>query len=177
VRWDDLFDDLAARVEHAQRLDAAEEVADRIRRDEATVTLAARVRATSGRLVFVLRDGSSVAGTVEGVGPDWFLVREEAGRRQVLLPTPSVLAVRGVARASAAPWGAVAARRTLLLAVRALAGAGVEVLVRTGSFDVRGTVSRVGADHVDVLVDQSADGLAGSVTIPFAGLLSITELG
>lgn len=182
MRWDDLFDDLDARAEHAHRLERDEEVADRIRRDEATVTLASRVRAANGAVTFVLRDGTTLNGRVEGVGPDWFLVREAAASRQVLLPASAVLALRGVPGRSAAPWGAVAARRTLLLAVRALAGAGVHVVVRTGGVDVRGTVGRVGADHVDVVdLDDVAEGQRGdsgarTTTVPFAALLSITEV-
>ncbi len=43
VRWDDLFDDLEGQAEHARRQDLAAEVADRTRREQATVTLADRV--------------------------------------------------------------------------------------------------------------------------------------
>jgi len=176
VRWDDLFDDLAARTEHTHRLEREGEVADRIRRDEATVLLAARVRAATGDLGLVLRDGSSLNGLVEGVGPDWILVRDATTQRQVLLPAGAVSAVRDAPRHSAAPQGAVAARRTLVLAIRALADAGVDVRVRAGSFEVRGTITRVGADHLDLVVDRSARGTA-AVSVTFANLLSVTEVG
>jgi microcompartment protein CcmK/EutM len=177
VRWDDLFDDLTAQVEHAQRLHLADEVTDRIRRDEATVALVDRVRAGEGELTLVLRDGSRVVGHVAGAGPDWILVREGWAQRQVLVPASAVSAVHGLARRSAAPWGPVAARRTLLLAVRALARAGEPVLVRAVAVTARGSIGRVGADHLDVLVEESADGPGGPVSIPFGALLSVAELG
>jgi hypothetical protein len=177
VRWDDLFDDLAAQAEHAQRLERAEEVADRIRRDEATVALVDRVRAGEGELTFVLRDGSRVAGPLADAGPDWFLVREGWARRQVLLPATAVSAVHGAARRSAAPWGPVAARRTLLLAVRALATAGEPVLVRADAFEARGRIGRVGSDHLDVLAEEGTRTTGGAVSIPFGALLGVTELG
>lgn len=177
MRWDDLFDDLAARAEHAQRLEREEEIADRTRRDEATVALVDRVRASEGEVTFVVRDGSRVVGHLAAAGPDWFLVREGWAGRQVLLPAAAVSAIRGAARRSAAPWGPVAARRTLLLAVRALAEAGEPVLVRATAFDARGRIGRVGSDHLDVLVEEGAGTASGPVSIPFAALLAVSELG
>ncbi|ABS05267.1 hypothetical protein [Kineococcus radiotolerans] len=176
MRWDDLFEDLTGQAEHAERLQRDEEVFDRIRRDEATVALVDRVRA-GGDLVLVLRDGSRVAGRLAGAGPDWFLLQEEWARRQVLVPAAAVSAVRGAPARSAAPWGPVAARRTLLMAVRALARAEEPVLVRAVALDVRGRIGRVGSDHLDVLVEVGRGAGEGPVSIPFAALLSVAELG
>ncbi|WP_432499202.1 hypothetical protein [Kineococcus gypseus] len=179
MRWDDLFDDLDARLAHAGRLDREAEVADRRARDLASVDLLGRLLATAGELSVQLPDGGWVGGRVRAAGPGWVLLAAGAPvPRQVLVPTAAVCALRGLSRASTAP-GAVAQRRTLVLALRALAAAGEDVLVRTPAADVRGRLVRVGADHVDVSAPGTAapgSGGAGVLTVPFASLLSVTEL-
>lgn len=170
MRWDDLFDDLEAQAEHDHRRDLAAEVADRTAREEATVALADRLRAATADVTWVLHDGTTLTGTVLGVGPGWVLAREGGGR-QVLLPTHAVAHLRGLPARSAAPAGPVAARRTFLMAVRALAGAGERVTVRTTAGAVAGTIRRVCADHLDV-----EDG-AGARTIPFGAVLAVLERG
>ena len=175
MRWDDLFADLDARLAHAQRLEREEEVADRRARDVASVDLLGRLLATDGELAVQLADGGWVAGPVRAAGPGWVLLTAGTpAPRQVLVPTAAVCAVRGLARRSSPP-GPVVARRTLVLALRALAGADVGVLVRTRAADLRGRLSRVGADHVDVAVP--AERGVEAVTVPHASLLSVTELG
>jgi hypothetical protein len=85
-------------------------------------------------------------------GVDWVLL-EETGLREVLVPLAAVLAVTGVGSRSAAPGaeGEVARRLDLRWALRGLARdrAGVAVVLRDGT-TVSGTLDRVGADHVDV---------------------------
>ncbi|NAZ88147.1 hypothetical protein [Kineococcus indalonis] len=175
MRWDDLFADLDARLAHAERLEREAEVADRQARDVASVDLLGRLLATDGELSVQLPDGSWVGGLVRAAGPGWVLLAAGApAPRQVLVPTAAVCAVRGLTRRSSPP-GAVVARRTLVLALRALAGADVRVLVRTRAGDLRGRLARVGADHVDVAV-PTGRGTEG-VTVPYASLLSVTELG
>ena len=170
MRWEQLFDDLAARADHLERLAHDAEVADRRVREEATVLLADRLRAGAQPVSLLLRDGTWVRGAVATTGPGWVLLHEEGSARQVLVPAGAVLAVRGLVRHAAAPLGPVAARRTFVLAVRALAGADVPVLLRTGAWDLRGSIERVGADHLDVAVDAQE-----SVVVPFSGVLSIAE--
>ncbi|WP_432544426.1 hypothetical protein [Kineococcus sp. SYSU DK002] len=170
MRWDDLFEDLEAQAEHGRREDLAAEVADRTAREEATVALADRLRAATAEVTWVLHDGWAVTGAVLGAGPGWSLVGERDGR-QVLVPTHAVALLRGVPAHSAAPAGPVAARRTFLMAVRALAGARERVTVRTTAGAVPGTIRRVCADHLDV-----EDG-AGARTIPFGAVLAVLERG
>ncbi|WP_432565606.1 hypothetical protein [Kineococcus sp. SYSU DK003] len=177
MRWDDLFDDLAGQIEHAGRMDRAEEVADRIRREEATVGLVDRVRAATSPLTFVLRDGSALAGTPVDAGPGWVLLVEAVTGRQVLVPTEAVAAVRGLPPHSAAPLGVVAARRTFLVALRALAGASARVTVRTTASDLHGALGRVGADHVDVRVEGAAPEGTAVQTVPFGAVLVVLERG
>ncbi|PRY12445.1 hypothetical protein [Kineococcus rhizosphaerae] len=164
MRWDDLFDDLEAQVDHDHRLDVAAEVADRVRREQATVPLADRVRAAQGAVSFALRDGSTAAGRVRSAGPGWFLLEEE-GTRQVLVREDAVVSARGVPARSAAPLGVVGSRRTFLMAVRALTGERVRVRTSTGV--VTGAITRVGADHFDVEVDQEV------LVLPFGAVLTV----
>ena len=183
MRWDDLFDDLAGHAEHAEHLDRAAELADRIRRDQATVVLGDRLRAATQPVTVVLRDASTITGAVQAVGPGWVLLRETGSGRQVLLPEGAVAGVRGVPARSAAPAGAVEARRTFLMAVRALAHGSVRVGVRTPAFEVQGLLDRVGADHLDVVVGagvvrtgaQRGQARETVQTIPFSAVLAVLE--
>ena len=175
MRWDDLFTDLEARAAHEHRQEFEAEVADRRLRDVATVALADRLVGTCGSpgsdVALQLPDGAWVSGAVRDVGLEWVLLLTP---RQVLVPLAAVTAVRGLAAISGPPTTAVRARRTFLLAVRALSGAAVTVLVRTRAADVRGRLERVGADHVDVV---TATGPRTVLTVPFAAVLSIAEAG
>lgn len=173
VRWDDLFDDLEGQAEHARRQDLAAEVADRTRREQATVTLADRVRAAPGDVTWSLRDGSTLVGRVLAAGPGWYLLRARTDA-QVLLPADAVVGVRGVPDWSAPPLGPVAARRTFLMALRALGEAGERVRVRTANGAHTGRLGRVGADHVDLLPGEGTEG-DDVLTLPFAAVLAVHE--
>ncbi|GAB3464164.1 hypothetical protein AB1207_12205 [Kineococcus endophyticus] len=181
MRWDDLFDDLEGQAEHARRQDLAAEVADRTRREQATVVLADRVRAARGALTWSLLDGSTLVGRVLSAGPGWYLLTAGAGPeadgpqgRQVLLPADAVVGVRGVPDWSAPPLSPVAARRTFLMALRALGEAGVRVRVRTATGSHVARLGRVGADHVDLLPGEGAD-RDEVLTLPFAAVLAVHE--
>ncbi|MEZ0165541.1 hypothetical protein AB2L27_12335 [Kineococcus sp. LSe6-4] len=177
MRWEELFDDLEGQVEHAVRQDLAAEVADRTRREQATVSLADRARAARGPLTWSLRDGSTLVGSVHGAGPGWFLLTSDRGA-QVLLAADAVVAVRGLPGWSAPPLGAVAARRTFLVALRALGDAGVRVRVVTATGTHGGRLGRVGADHLDLVPGDGPDVGVGAeaVTVPFGAVLAVWEV-
>ncbi|MGI4895404.1 MAG: hypothetical protein ACRYF3_09845 [Janthinobacterium lividum] len=172
MRWENLFDDLEGRIVHERRQELAAEVADRRLRDVASTTLVERLIAAreepAAEVGVQLLDSSWVTGLVRDVGPGWVLV---AGARQVLVPLTSVALIRGLPARSGAAASAVAARHTLVFALRALAEGDESVLVRTAAGDLRGRLGRVGADHVDV-----ASGPAGSLSVPFSTVLSVAEL-
>jgi len=176
MRWDELFDDLEAQARHEERLDRDAEVADRRERELAQVALAHRWTGTGAAVVVVqLVDGSRVEGVVADVGVGWVLLTAGDARRQVLVATAAVATVRGLGHHAGPPPGAVAARRTLVLALRALAREREAVLVRTRAGDVRGVLGRIGADHVDVEPEARGAGAdRGGLTVPFAALLSVT---
>jgi hypothetical protein len=153
MRWQQLFDDLEAQMAAADAAELEAEVADRTRRELALLRLVDRLGETRGHAIAATVWG---AGTVHGrlldAGVDWLLV-EETGQREVLVPLAAVLGVTGVGARTAVPDGAgeVGRRMDLRWALRGLARdrAGVSVVLRDGS-TVSGTLDRVGADHVDV---------------------------
>ena len=153
MRWQALFDDLEAQVEAAQAAELHAEVTDRTRREVALLRLSDRLRATQGHPVAVMVWGAgAVHGRLLDAGPDWLLL-EEAGLREALVPLGAVLAVTGLGARSAVPGseGEVGRRLDLRWALRGLARdrAGVSVVLRDGTA-LAGTLDRVGADHVDV---------------------------
>lgn len=176
MRWDDLFDDLEARGPADERARWDAELADRLEHETAQIALVNRLSGTGEDTVALqLGDASWVEGTVTGVGVGWVLLTAAGARRQVLVPTTAVSVVRGLGRHTGPPPSAVAARRTLVVALRALSRTSEPVVVRTRSGELRGTLTRTGADHVDVRTDDGARSGGGStVTVPFGALLSVT---
>lgn len=153
MRWTGLFDDLEAQFEAAQAFEQAAEVAERARREAALLGLIDRLRPAVGTALVVHLPGRTVLRAhLLDCGPDWLLL-EEHGAREVLVPLSAVLGITGPG-AAAAPGGAadpVAKRLDLRWALRGLARSrtGVGVALSDGS-TVTGTLDRVGRDHFDV---------------------------
>lgn len=153
MRWQALFDDLEAQLDAAEAAELRAEVADRTRREAGLVRLVDRLRAEVGQRVGVAVDGAgTVHARVVDAGSDWLLL-EETGNREVLVPLAAVLGITGLGGRAAVPGGEGEVERRLDLrwALRGLARdrAGVAVVLRDGS-TVSGTLDRVGGDHVDV---------------------------
>lgn len=152
MRWRRLFDDLEAQVDAALEAELESEVAERSRREAAQVRLRDRLAAAVGATVTVHLPG---AGQVQGVladcGVDWLLL-EEPGGGEVLVPLAALLGIAGVGSTAAVPdESAVGRRLDLRWALRGLARdrAAVRLVVVDGSV-LPGTIDRVGADHVDL---------------------------
>ena len=152
MRWQGLFDDLEAQLEAAEAAELAGEVAERTRREVALLRIADRLRAAEGAAVTVTLPGAgAVRGRLLDAGVDWLLL-EEPGPREVLVPLLAVLGVTGLGPRTAAPDDSpVAKRLDLRWALRGLARSrtGVALVLVDGS-TVTGTLDRVGADHLDL---------------------------
>lgn len=160
MRWDELFRDLEAQLEAAGAAEHEAEVADRTRREGATLALVDRARgAVGGRVSARVHGAGAVEGVLREVGAEWLLL-EETGGSQTLLALPAVVSLAGLTAWSAAPGagGRVFARLGLGSALRGISRdrAGVTVWLVDGS-TVSGTVDRVGADFVEVSTHEPGE--------------------
>ena len=177
MRWEDLFADLESQWDAEQRRELDAEVADRTRRERATVTLGDRLAgAGAGTLAVTVRDGSRVGGRVADVGEGWFLLGEP-GRAPCLVPTAAVVSVTGLpARAVESSLGR---RFGLGYALRAVSRdrAVVRLTDVTGS-TCTGTIDAVGSDHLE-LAEHAADlprrpeNVTGHRIVPFAAIVLV----
>jgi hypothetical protein len=184
VRWDELFADLEAQLDDAATAELAGEVADRTRREIATLSLVDRARAAVGHPVRLqLLGPQTVSGLLVEVGSQWVLLRDEAGR-DVLAPWTAVVSVAGLGLGSVAPidGGQVFGRLGLAVALRAIARDRAAVLV--GLVDgsvVSGTLDRVGLDFVEVSEHAVGEARRPSQvsavrTVAHTGLATITRV-
>lgn|GEM_PF-253014 len=173
VRWEALFDDLAAQLDAAERAGLTEAVADLTRAEQATVSLVDRLRGTASTVTLELRDGSHVAGEVRDVAADWVLVGER--RRQHLVPTGAVSAVTGLGRFARPAASPRSERLGLGHALRALMRDRRPVQVRVPSGAYPGWIARVGKDHVDLEVAPGAT--HGTRSVPYSALLCVSDAG
>jgi hypothetical protein len=149
VRWDQLFADLEAEADAADRAAYDADVEDRARSERARLVLADRLRAHVGaRLGLRLIDGDRLTARLVDVGSDW-LHLDDSGA--VLVPLGAVAGVEGLTRSAAGEASAVARRVGLTVLLRRLARdrAWVRIRLRDGG-TLGGTIDRVGADHVDL---------------------------
>ncbi|OLT55459.1 hypothetical protein [Cellulosimicrobium sp. CUA-896] len=175
MRWDALFDDLAAQLLAAERAELTDAVADLTRAEHATMTLVERLRGTEGAVGLDLEDGSRVTGHLREVAPEWVLVAEQA--RQHLVPASAVAAVTGVSR-FARPDGATrpgGRARGLGLGhvLRALMRDRLPVQVRTRAGVHPGWIARVGKDHLDLEAGPGARD--GARVVPWSALLCVSD--
>ncbi|MBV9290881.1 MAG: hypothetical protein JO222_00395 [Frankiales bacterium] len=152
MRWEALFGDLEAQLEAADAAELAGEVADRARWEAGQQSIADRLRAAAGqRLTIGLAGAGVLEGTVDGVGPDWVLLRD-AGRSELLAAAAAVLWVSGLGpHAAPAPDDGVSERLGLGYALRVIARdrSPVTLALRDGTV-FSGTLDRVGSDFVDL---------------------------
>ena len=177
MRWDRLFDDLEAQLGAEERRERDSEVADRTRRERASVELGARFAAAVGHVVRLrLVTGALVEGVLVDLGEDWLLLRPAAGREAVV-PLTAVVGVFGLApRASAER---TARRFGFGYALRGLSRDRAHVaLTDTSGQVVTGTIDGVGADFLDLAEhalgeDRRAENVRGRHTVPFRAVVLV----
>lgn len=159
MEWDErlfaFLDDLEGRAEALYDAERESDLADRSRAEYATVTLAGRLLASSGRdVVLDVRGVGPVAGLLQRVGPDWCLAHGAAQDWVVRLA--AVVSVEG-ASSRAVPevaWSPVD-RLGFGSALRRLADAGEPCVVHGVDGTARAVVpARVGSDFVEVIVGE-----------------------
>ena len=173
MRWEALFADLAGQWEAALRVADESLVADLAETEMGQTLLADRLRAKRAETLTVrLSDGSEHAGVVLDASPQWLLLG--AGPRRVLIPVTAVAAAWPLGPV-APPAGTVERRLGVGHLLRAIAREGAVVRVRALGFEVRGSIVRVGSDHLDVSPGDASAGAAPPVSIALAGLLSVAS--
>lgn len=153
MRWEELFADLGAQLSAAEAADLVAEVADRTRHEVGRLRLVDRLRPALGAELSLHAAGlGTVRGRLLDAGTDWLLLQEQ-GSAELLLPTASVLALAGLGGPAEVPHseGQVARRLDLRWALKGLvrSRSGVQLVLSDGSV-LTGTLDRVGADHVDL---------------------------
>lgn len=150
MRWEALFADMELQLDGAASRELAAQVADLTRAERASVRLADRFRAGTGRPVrLALRNDVGIGGVVVDVGATWVLVRDD--RVEHLVPLPAVVSVTGLGSAAAPPPGAVLRGLGLGHVLRALSRDRQVVRVIGGGRTLLGRVDAVGADHLDLV--------------------------
>ncbi|WP_069388141.1 hypothetical protein [Cellulosimicrobium cellulans] len=171
MRWEALFDDLAAQLAAAERAELTDAVADLTRAEQATLTLVERLRGTTGPVTLELHDGSRVTGRLHEVAAEWVLVGDQG--RQHLVPIAAVASVTGLGRFARPGDGARSGRLGLGHALRALMRDRLPVQVRTTAGVHPGWIARVGKDHVDV---ETGPGVHdGARVVPWSALLCVSD--
>jgi hypothetical protein len=160
MRWDGLFADLEAQAEALEHAERAAEVEDRTRGEIGALGVVDRFRAALEAPVRLrLIGGRTLHGALRRVGADWLLL-EEVGGREAVVPLAALLGVRGLPRYSAVPGsgGVVASRLGLRHALRGIARdrspARIE-FVDASSVDA--TIDRVGADFIEVAAHAAGE--------------------
>lgn len=190
MRWNELFADLEAQWDAEQRRDLDAEVADRTRRERATVTLRERFAGAAAHggaadpapVTLTVRTGAVVTGAVLDVGDGWVLVGPAVRGTAppgptVLVPLHAVVAVAGL-DAKAADGG-LGRSFGLGYALRALSRDRSVVAVTDASgATATGTIDAVWADALE-LSEHPADlprrpeHVTGRRLVPFGALVLV----
>lgn len=151
MQWEALFNDFESQLAAAHRSEFDEDVAERIRAEQATVEFAQRCVASRGQSVrFSLVDGSHIEGTVVDATGTWLLLKDHATH---VLPINAVAAATGLSE-RAPRMSTVMRELAIGHPLRALAADSRSIVVRTGSGIWRGKCATVGRDYIDMAVDS-----------------------
>jgi hypothetical protein len=152
MRWTELFADLEAQLDNEEAAEQRVEVAERSRRELASITLLDRLAAHLGEPIQLGVEGvGPVRGRLVDAATQWLMIEETPGRAAVV-PVRACLWLQGLGRAAAIPAEHSVARRLgLSSALRTLARQRVSVQLHLrDAAQVSGTIDRVHADHLDL---------------------------
>lgn len=167
MRWDELFDDLAAQGDAMARDARRDEIAERYRIEVGSIDLRSRlVAARSTRVALHTVSGRMIGGTVDRVGSDWLLVTDETGR-EVLVALNAVQAVRGLGRTAAdTNTAAIDARLGMRSVLRAISHDRSTVVVELADRSTStGSIDGVAADHFELATHRIGERHRGSIAI------------
>ncbi|SPT53341.1 Uncharacterised protein [Actinomyces bovis] len=164
---DSLFADLESAFEAERRADllaASHELAEA---ESGEVRLADRLRGTQGRrLQLAVRGGIVLTGKLLSVPGQFALLGEDSGA-QALVPLTSVTAAWPLGLKAVAPQRSVS-ERSLRSLMRALVRRGAVIRIAMHGVELTGRPVRVGADHVDLMVEGGAalgGGVSGRISV------------
>jgi hypothetical protein len=150
-----LFEDLEQLAQGLHLADRDAELLDRSRSEYAEVTFEARLHASVGdRVTLTLAGVGPLEGTLDRVGQGWCLLESTVPGQQWVVPLQAVTRAAGLSllAVSAGARGAVD-RLPLRSALREVAEARAEVvLYHSDGTQCRGSLARVGADFVELMV-------------------------
>jgi len=177
MRWDNLFDDLEGQLEQelsAEELDVRAEE-ERLRlgrltiRDRLIAVDEAQPKGAAYSIRVFLTDGSALAVRPVTVGRDWFsadVVDESSRAAQCIIPIAAIasialsreqLAASLTAEVDEPRRSALPARLSLSFVLRDLCRRRSTLEVRTPTGTLRGTIDRVGRDHLDLAVHEAGE--------------------
>lgn len=186
MRWQRLFEDLAAQQEAIELRERDAEIAEHTRAELGQVQLLDRLTAVLGvPLRCRVRGVGPVEGTLSDVGADWVLLEARPGgtaARELLLPAGALLVVEGLSRRVETDPAAASRRLGLRHALRAVSRDRAPVRVHDVAGDhVTGTIDAVLADHLDV--SRHADdeprrdqAVRGRVSLPYEAVAMVRRL-
>lgn len=188
MRWNELFADIEIQFEqqlHAEQRDLAVEAARLNRARHRLIERLVCMSHGGDAVKIVLADARVIELSIDSRGADWIAGEMHLGerRRGAVVPIPaiaSVLPTREQARRSDAegspPPTGLEERLGLQFVLRDLARRRIPVDLHTVVGVARGTIDRVGADHLD-FVEQDAEGqlpLGRRMRlVPLPGILSV----
>jgi hypothetical protein len=176
MRWDALFADIEALAAAEGEVERRLEVADRTRFELGRLRLIDRLQPalhTDAALRVGLMGHPALRGSLQGLGPDWLLLAQEAGAES-LIALGAVQTIQGLTAVSAEPgWeGLVGARLDLRVVLRRVVRDRSTVNVGLTSGDtLSGRLARVGSDHVEITMARGPhQGAGADWTLPLTAL-------
>lgn len=166
--------------QYRAELDA--EVADRVRRERAQVTLRSRFAAAQAPLRLHLAGGLALEGGVAELGLDWVVVQQGAGR-DWLVPFAAIVHIGGLGWSAASGERDAGRRFRFGFALRALARDRAPVhLYDVSGGCCPGTIDAVGADHLDLSehpidVPRRAANVRATRVVPFGAVTAVATAG